>query len=242
MAHTVLSLDDADPAGDLLLVLETDKDGKPTQSSIRVSSKVLSLASPVFAAMLSPRFAEGQALLTSTSTDTPSISLPDDNSEAMIWLCKALHFTKDLTVDIDFSLLRELAILCDKYELVGALKPWSHAWFRQWSGTPRGVDNHAEMLWISYALGNEDTFWHTSRSLMKLYTADDLAALQNERSTAVLPDRLFGWCPVPSFAFSHHLQLPTNDAASRQYQKRARSCFARASQNTRGYHGSSASA
>ena len=187
----MLSLDDADPAGDFLLVLETDEDGKPTQSSIRVSSKVLSLASPVFAAMLSPRFAEGQALLTSTSPDTPSTSLPDDNSEAMIWLCKALHFRKDLTVDIEFSPLRELAILCDKYDLVGALNPWSHAWFRQWSDTRR-VNNHAEMLWISYALGKEDHFWHTSRSLMKLYTADDLAAPQNERWTAVLPDRLFG--------------------------------------------------
>lgn len=187
----MLSLDDADPAGDLLLVLETAEDGKPSQSSIRVSSKVLSLASPVFAAMLSPRFAEGQALLTSTSTDTPSISLPDDNSEAMIWLCKALHFKKDLPVDIDFSLLRELAILCDKYDLVGALNPWSHAWFSQYSGTSRGINDHAEMLRFSYALGKDDHFWHTSRSLINVCTADGLAALQNGRLTAVLPDRFF---------------------------------------------------
>lgn len=208
MAHTagtpssLLSLDDADPAGDLLLVLETAEDGRPTQSSIRVSSKVLSLASPVFAAMLSPRFAEGQALLTSTSPEISSISFPDDNSEAMIWLCKALHFRKDLTVDIEFSLLRELAILCDKYDLVGALNPWSHSWLRQWPGSS-GVDDHAELLWISYALGNEDRFWHTSRNLMKLYTADDLAAFQNERSTAVLPDRLFGKCPILNFALNN---------------------------------------
>lgn len=196
MAHTagrplvVVPLEDADQAGDLLLELETDTDGRLTQSSVRVSSKVLSLASPVLAAMLNPKFAEGQALLNATSPDTPSISLPDDDSEAVVWLCKALHFTKDLKVDINFSLLRKLAILCDKYDLVDALNPWSHAWLQEWPGSTHGVDSHAEMLWISYALGNEEYFWRNSRSLMQLYTTEDLAAFQNESLTAMLPDRL----------------------------------------------------
>lgn len=132
MAHTAGALldslppDDTDPAGDLLLVLKTNEDGKPTQSSIRVSSKVLSLASPIFAAMLSPKFAEGQALLNATSPNTPSISFPDDDSEAMIWRCKALHFKQNLIVGIGFSLLRKLAFPCDKYDLVRALNQWSH--------------------------------------------------------------------------------------------------------------------
>lgn len=90
----MVPLEDADQAGDLLLELETDTDGRLTQSSVRVSSKVLSLASPVFAAMLNPKFAEGQALLNATSPDTPSISLPDDDSEAVVWLCKALSTSR----------------------------------------------------------------------------------------------------------------------------------------------------
>lgn len=53
--------DDADLAGDLLLILETDEDGRPTQSSIRVSSKVLSPASPMFAGMLSAKFGRGSS-------------------------------------------------------------------------------------------------------------------------------------------------------------------------------------
>ena len=195
-------LEDADSAGDLLLVLETDKDGRPTQPSIRVSSKVLSLASPVFAAMLSPKFAEGQALLNATSADTPSLFLRDDDSQAMIWLCKALHFKQDVTVDISFSLLKKKAILSDKYDLVGALKPWSHVWLQKWPGSQHGVDDHAEMLWISYALGNEECFWRNSRSLMQFYTTEDLAAVQNEQMTAMLPERLLGRYCIPSFALN----------------------------------------
>lgn len=194
--------DDVDPAGDLLLLLETGQDGRPTQSLVRVSSKVLSLASTVFAAMMSPKFAEGQALLKAISPETPSISLPDDDSEAVIWVCKALQFEQDLTVDIKFSLLRKLAILSDKYDLVGALNPWSHAWLQRWPGSSHGIDSHAEILWISYALGNEAYFWRNSRSPMHLYTMEDLAAFQNESLIAMLPDRLLVGCPTLSFAFN----------------------------------------
>ena len=109
-----------------------------------------------------------------------------------------LHFKHDLTVDIGFSLLREIAILCDKYDLAGALNPWSHAWLQKWPGSSHGVDNHAEMFWISYALGNEETFWRSSRNLVQCYTTEDLAAFQNEPLTATLPDRLFSRCPLLS--------------------------------------------
>lgn len=71
-----LSLDDADPAGDLLLVLETDEDGILTQSSIRVSSKVLSLAS-IYHHNLS-------YLIRFTYIDR-STSLPHSNYDFLSW-------------------------------------------------------------------------------------------------------------------------------------------------------------
>ena len=67
----------------------------------------------MFAAMLRPNFAKGQGLKNATSQEDPAISLHDDNTGAMLWLCKALHFKQDLNVAIDPSLLKELAILCD---------------------------------------------------------------------------------------------------------------------------------
>ena len=198
MTHTpgrpldLLPLDDVDPTGDITLLLHNSQDGKQIQSSIRVSSKVLSLASPVFAAMLSPNFAEGQGLRNTTSQETLAINLHDDNIEAMLWLCKALHFKQDLNIAIDFSLLTELAILCDKYELMSVLYPWSHGWLQHLPGSLLGNDKQAEMLWISYALGNEKCFWRTSRDLMQYSTTEELAALKKNPRSLMLPDGVLG--------------------------------------------------
>ena len=95
----------------------------------------------MFAAMLDSHFAEGQALRNATSEGLPLISLYDDNIDDIIWLCKALYFKPDLTAKINFSLLRELAFLCDKYDLVGVLYPWSHRWLQEWPASSRGVDD-----------------------------------------------------------------------------------------------------
>ena len=56
--------------------------------------------------MLSSKFAEWQALQNAASQYTPPISLPDDDPEAMIWLCEALHFKQDITVEIIFLILK----------------------------------------------------------------------------------------------------------------------------------------
>ena len=193
----LLPLENVDPTGDITLSLHNSQDGRQTQSSIRVSSKVLSLASPVFAAMLSPNFAEGQGLGNTNSPEIPAINLHDDNAEAMLWLCKTLHFKQDLNVAIDFSLLKELAILCDKYELTSVLYSWSHAWFQHWPGSLHGNDKQAEMLWISYALGNEKCFWRTSRDIMQSSTTEELAALKNNPLSLMLPDGVLGRHPFP---------------------------------------------
>ena len=84
---------DADPAGDLNLKLDSGED----TIYIRTSFKVLSLASSVFAAMLSPRFSEGRALAASSAGSTATIALPDDDPEVVAWLCDALHFQKYVT-------------------------------------------------------------------------------------------------------------------------------------------------
>ena len=80
-----------DSDGDVLL----DCGGTPTYQ-IQVSSKVLSLASKVFAAMLGPNFQEGQPLQVET-TDLKrkrpiEIKLLDDHWEAMLTLCRVLHY------------------------------------------------------------------------------------------------------------------------------------------------------
>ena len=75
------TIDIATADGDILLVLG--------ETRLRVSSVILSSASPVFKAMLGPNFLEGQG---ERSAQSPKeISLPDDDISAMTQLCRILH-------------------------------------------------------------------------------------------------------------------------------------------------------
>lgn len=113
---------DPDPNGDLILSIGVE------EMPVRVSSKTLSLASPVLAAMLKPNFAEGQVLSNTKTNEVATIRLPDDDPEAMLWLCKAFHL-KQTHSEVSFPLLEKLAILCDKYDMSLALASWSEVWF-----------------------------------------------------------------------------------------------------------------
>ncbi len=181
---------EADPAGDLVLSIGLNED----RQLIRVSSKVLTLASPVFSALLSPKFTESRSL--ADSTEVPQIPFPEDNPEAMVWLCQALHFKKRPTDEISFPLVKDLAVLCDKYDLSIALGSWSELWMQKWRGSVQGADHFPQMLWISYALDHQNRFWEMSRALKRVYTSKDLVLASKELTTGILPDRVLGKCPL----------------------------------------------
>ena len=99
-----------DPDGDIYLEL--------TQAELRVSSKVLRLASSVWKAMLSPRFKEGTTL---KEDGFCRISLPDDNSDAMTLLCQILHHQPFDEKNHNEELFGQVAVLADKYDCVKIL-------------------------------------------------------------------------------------------------------------------------
>lgn len=139
---------DPDPEGDLQLVIGSED----VQTSIRVSSQVFRRPSPVLSAMLDPRYAKRQKLADEQSLGVSSIALPDDDPEAMVWFCHAIHLQKCATEKVvTFDFLRKIATLSDKYELSVALHAWSEMWMQMWPGTDR---EYPELLWISYALGH----------------------------------------------------------------------------------------
>jgi len=136
-----------DPDGDISLQLlqqqlcdETDTpdqktvDEKPEMREFTVSSKVLSLASPVFKAMLSGRFKEGIDLARGiASTKSYALNLPDDDAEATIILCRILHFNiNDVPEKPTPVCLEKLAFLCDKYQCISAMKYCGSVWLRDW--------------------------------------------------------------------------------------------------------------
>lgn len=95
------------------------EDFKETQ--MLVSSKHLSLASPVFEAMFSDRFQEGQELLTTGSVTIP---LPDDCPRAFAILMTLVHAKyKFLPQSVSHNTLTELAVLVDKYLVHDSVGP-----------------------------------------------------------------------------------------------------------------------
>jgi hypothetical protein len=113
-----------DPRGDVILALKwEDEDpekppAEPMKSELRVSSSVLSLASPVFAVLFSDRFSEGQALRANVlQGESLRIALPEDHPAAMKLLCLLLHHRYDDSNEPPSQeLLCRLGLACHKYD------------------------------------------------------------------------------------------------------------------------------
>ena len=187
---------DCDPAGDLVLKLGSSDE----VTLIRVQSRVLSLASPVFAAMLSPRFAEGKALEDSAgmAKSLTAIDLPDDDPRAMGFICRLLHFKEDAdrpTSYQPFTMMR-LAEICDKYDMSRALSPWTNVWMYDVHTIvpkPEWPESLWDMAWISYVLRHNIAFWYTTQAIVRNSTVTELY-LQN----GLLPDNVLGESPPQS--------------------------------------------
>ncbi|KAG0644445.1 hypothetical protein HOY80DRAFT_878522 [Tuber brumale] len=120
-----------DPYGDVLVLpaSTTTTNTTTTRTKLRVSSKVLSTASPVFRSMFSTRFREGAALASTTALI--EIEFLDDSPQALEAVFNVLHFRHDcVNTNVGHDALHEIALVADKYDLAGALGPWKEG-FRE---------------------------------------------------------------------------------------------------------------
>lgn len=106
--------------GDVFFMLDPE-------TRTRVSSALLSCASPVFTTMLNGNFKEGQ--IPKSAENPAEIAIQDDDHEAFIFLCNLLHFRHNATRVLDNqepTILAEklvrLAIAVDKYDCVDAFR------------------------------------------------------------------------------------------------------------------------
>jgi hypothetical protein len=93
--------------------------------AVRASKMIMSLASPVWKAMF-----ERRSWLESTATDIP---FPDDDADAMLIVLRIAHLRfKEIPSKEGLSLedLFQVAIICDKYDTVGIVRPFMdlHCW------------------------------------------------------------------------------------------------------------------
>ncbi|KAK1244403.1 hypothetical protein MKX07_003202 [Trichoderma sp. CBMAI-0711] len=111
-----------DPEGDAVLSIK----GSGGNKSYLVSSRVLSLASPVFSKMFSPNFKEG---IQTRRGDRPCISLGEDDPKAIGLILSILHYNcSQVPFDLEPAALAAIAVHCDKYGCNEALKPWAAHW------------------------------------------------------------------------------------------------------------------
>lgn len=118
---------------------------------MRVSSRHLMLASPVFAAMLDRnKFKEGVTLHSEGSVE---IELPDDDPDAFVILLDVIHgHTRKVARKTTLFMLNQIAVLVNKYHMVEVIEVFSNMWIRRLSkrGLPDRYDGYRQevMSWL----------------------------------------------------------------------------------------------
>ena len=160
MAEDEVTVINVDPDGDIILEVSSS-DGR---QHLLVSSKVLSLASPVFSTMFNSRFKEG--LSNHPSSGKRLIPLPDDNAEAFTILCNAIHYRTDqVPKEPALVCLEDLAIICDKYDCTSALWPWSTIWLHAGIESYPASD-HNKLLFAAFVLDIPTAFSRISWEIL----------------------------------------------------------------------------
>ncbi|KAK6354427.1 hypothetical protein TWF730_008832 [Orbilia blumenaviensis] len=151
------------PISDLIVHLSSSScNNSSTRSSSNketrylVSSQILRVVSPVWRRQLDPE-SPFQSLPTvvEASTNRPHtlLTLHDDDPNTLLSVFNILHFsTANIpTSSISFNKLKAFAVLCDKYDCVHVLKPYSRVWLDKWaSSSPTSASLNA-------ALGNSSS-------------------------------------------------------------------------------------
>jgi hypothetical protein len=117
--------------------------------SVATSRAVLTILSPVFKAMLTGGFREARATIS-------KIPLPDDDPNALLLLLRIAHLKfKDLPDTLSFQDLYKLAVVCDKYDAVGVVRPF---WDKYGAPFLSHIEerNYEEWLYIAWTFGIED--------------------------------------------------------------------------------------
>jgi hypothetical protein len=116
--------------------------------------------------MLYGPFSEGKD---QQNTDNWTITLPEDNPDALRILLKAVHSQSDTIPKVlSEDDLFHLALLCDKYDMVGLFKSFWNDWVSKLGVAPRTPSGFVHRLWIGYTLGYLSYYKTTLTELMGL--------------------------------------------------------------------------
>lgn len=182
---------EADSSGDVILVVGGGIDPDNTLR-IQVSSHVLGLVSTVFKAMFSSRYHEG-SMLNATAGLPVSVSLPEDDPEAVSLACRMFHYKLDATLEKPcLRVLDKLAAFCVKYDCTRAVRPSTRLWVRRYENA-EGLTGFHELLVVSYMFDDPAFFDRVTRGLVCRYTGNYVDFV-SEHGRNILPSCLCCEC------------------------------------------------
>ncbi|EPS37263.1 hypothetical protein H072_9067 [Dactylellina haptotyla CBS 200.50] len=153
MSDTTIT--DIDPAGDVLIICyKPTDDGDKVLGTLRISSKVLSLASPVFGAMLEPSKNLNDSQ-TNLESDVKRLKIQCESLDILVNVMNITHIQNQrIPATVTLIFLYDLATWCDTYQVAEALTPVINRWIEiLWVPRPPiGHDQFAvdmEWMWIA---------------------------------------------------------------------------------------------
>jgi hypothetical protein len=177
--------------GDAILVIGSDT---ASQQPVMISKTTMTMASPVWKAMFERHWRENEA------TEIP---LPDDDVEAMLLVLRIAHLRfhelpkkNALTLDA----LLNLAVICDKYDLVKIVRPFLdlHGWASCYiPNIGYGIVSDPCWLFIAWTFGYKDSFEQLATYTVRMIRVDSLGdAIMEDgrRFPEDTPPGLLGMC------------------------------------------------
>ncbi|KAL4963460.1 uncharacterized protein BDV14DRAFT_201874 [Aspergillus stella-maris] len=178
-----MALEIIDPDGDVLITCA----GTVT---FQVSTKALSLASPVLRGMLKP-ISEGGLLIKSDYIKEASLNLPLDDAAAFRLLCEVAHHTTPSSIAPPSpESLRHVVSITHKYNCVNSMRDRGRIWL---SHKRKGLSNAHLWIWLQFAylLDLDKLFYHTSRDIICGHREDfQHGAYTVDTSEGPLPERI----------------------------------------------------
>ncbi|KAF7507990.1 hypothetical protein GJ744_009887 [Endocarpon pusillum] len=153
------------------------EDGQPQEIRLNVSSKHLTLASPVFKTLLRGGFAESKDLNKGLAAE---VRLPEDHPAALWLLLYIIHGQPKRAPDwVDLGMLTEVAVLVDKYELHEATEIITDTWCTiienaKYKATC-SPNQHLQLICVSWVFRKPKMFFKRTHLAMR-YSDRDLAA------------------------------------------------------------------
>ena len=137
-------------------------------------SSNLAQVSPVWNKMLNPPFPKISSKEGGDGgMQAKSIDFTDDSAEALLILLRIAHcqFSK-IPSRLELETILHMAVLCDKYDCAGLVKPWLDSWLvNEWSQYDR--PGNEQWLFIAWVFGKEQIFEASARKLQREMTVDD---------------------------------------------------------------------